>query len=328
MIKLEDLHGSSLLSAKETIEILENVGWKEIVERVRETFIEEANSRTKSPSKIVMGIEKYNNDFRVMPSYMEKYPQYCGCKIVCACPDNPSKFNLPTVTGTYILHDAEKQIPILICDAGPLTAYRTAAATAVAVDELSNKEAKTLGIIGCGHQAYYHLNAIMSIRNIEKVYVSDINRKNEANLLNHFRPFPFTAKTMVASNKKEMFEKCDIIITLTPTKEPFIFAEDIPNREMCLCSVGGDNSEKIEVDPNVYLQTEFYCDSQEQASHTGFVIKGMEEKLINPYDLVPIGERMEFNRRSGGDRVKMFLSTGVALEDLAMAILINERKDT
>ena len=66
----------------------------------------------------------------------------------------------------------------MIFNACATTAWRTAAASTVGARELSDKNAKTLGIIGCGQQAYYHIPAMWAIRNIENIFVHDVNEES------------------------------------------------------------------------------------------------------------------------------------------------------
>lgn len=313
-----------MLSEEEVCEILgRKLEWIEIIDAIAETFIEEAAGRTNSPPKVIMYIEPHNNDYRIMPSYMFKYPDFCGSKIISACPDNMEKYGAPSVNGVYILNDARTQNTVLIFKANTSTAYRTAAATAVAVRELAKKDSKTLGIIGCGLQAYYHIPAVEAVRQIDKVFVHDKSEKSEARLLNHFRPYPWSAKTMVKSTKEEILEKCDIIVTLTPTTEPFIFPKDIPDREMLICAVGGDSEHKLEIAPEVLCYVDHVCDSYEQVMHTGTVLQALKKGYIDKGELISLGDHMVGKMELNDEfKVKLFLSTGVALEDLAMAILI------
>lgn len=315
---LKELYNVKVLSENEIISCLESIGWNKIMDSIYETFIEEAKGNTISPPKVIMSFGEYDNDYRIMPSMMFKYPQFCGTKIIGACSSNPKKFGLPLAMGLYVLNSAETLIPLLIFDASITTAYRTAAASAVAIRELSKTNSKILGIIGCGQQAYYHTKACLSIRDIDKIYFYDISKEKMDDMARGFnRSF--------ISSKEEIFEKSDIIITLTPTKNPHINVSDIPNRDMMICAVGGDSDIKMEFYPEVLGVVDHFCDSYDQVSHTGVVIKAMEFGVIKKEDLKSLGDFI--TRKAMLDdtkKVKMFLSTGVALEDLAIARLLYE----
>lgn len=317
---LDELYGAKVLSGEEVKAHLTAVGWETIINKVSETFIEEANKNVFSPPKVVISLPKYSNDFRMMPSYMFKYPEFCGTKIISTCTDNPAKHNLPLVMGTYLLNDAETQKPLMISDATVSTAFRTAAATAVAVRELSNKKAKTLGIIGCGQQAYYHIPAICAVRNIESIFVNDVNGDNTDKLVDYFKD----GHVINAAGKHATLDLSDIIVTLTPTDKPHIFVKDIPtHKDILICAVGGDAERKIEFEPTILNVVDHFCDSLSQVAHTGLVHKALWGGIITEHHLRSLGDYMlDKIKLIDSKRVKMFLSTGVALQDLAMAILI------
>jgi len=307
-----------MLSNKQVKKILDKIGWKAIIDVVEETFIEEAKGNTESPAKIIMHLDGTLNDYRVMPSRMDKYP-YCGTKIIAACGDNP-KVGLPLARGVYILNESTHQETVMVCRAEALTAYRTAAATAVAVQHLAEKDSNILGIIGCGVQAYSHIPAIEAIHNIGEILVYDTDVDKQMAMVNAF-------SNVYAEGKKGVFKYADIIVTLTPTREPHIFKKDIAlHREQLICAVGGDSDKKIEIHQEILPFVDHFCDSYEQVAHTGMAHRAFEEGLIEATDLKSLGDYMVGKVKLDNEKVKMFLSTGVALEDLALARLVYEKR--
>ena len=306
-----------MLSNKKVEKILNRIGWLKIIDAVEETFIEEAKGNTASPAKTIIHLEGTLNDYRVMPSRMYKYP-YCGTKIIAACGDNP-KAGLPLARGVYILNENEHQETVMVCRAEVLTAYRTAAATAVAVKYLAKKDSKILGIIGCGVQAYSHIPAIEAVCNIREILIYDIDTTKQTDMVNAF-------KNTYAERKRGIFKYSDIIVTLTPTREPHIFKKDIDlYREQLICAVGGDSDRKIEIHQEILPFVDHFCDSYEQVSHTGMVYAALEEKLITKMHLKSLGSLIIHTSKTDNTKpVKLFLSTGVALEDLALARIVYE----
>lgn len=321
MRMLYEIHGAIVLSEKEIESHFLAMGWNTVINAVAETFTEEAYGRVMSPPKMVMNFEECNNDYRMMPSYMEKYPDYCGTKVISACGNNPEKYGLPLAMGVYLLNDRWTQKNLMIINAITTTAWRTAAASAVGIRALSNNDSEVLGIIGCGKQAYYHIRAINSIRRIKEILIYDINDETMNDIIMRFSTF-----NLRKSSKKEIFENADIVVTMTPTKKPHMFVEDIPDRNMMICAVGGDSNIKLEFEPKVLNVVDHFCDSLEQVCHTGMVETALHENLITTNDLKSLGKLITGEEELDESRkVKMFLSTGVALEDLAMAILLYER---
>ena len=317
MKALSEIHGAIIVSGDEISERLNILGWSKIIDAIAETFIEEAQGKVVSPAKTIINFADANNDFRVMPSYMQKYPDVCGVKIIGACPDNPKKHGLPLAVGMYILNDKWTQRPLLIFDAAITTAWRTAAASAVSVRELSNPNASTLGIIGCGVQAHYHIAAIQAVRNITKVMVFDLDKAKMDNEIER------GGSCVTKASKQDVLEQADIVVTLTPTTSAHIFAKDVPQREMMLCAVGGDSEKKIEFDSSILTVTDHFCDSLEQVSHTGTVHTALRDGVIVTEDLKSLGSLMISEKQLDGTKpIKLFMSTGVALEDLAIARLL------
>jgi len=318
---LDEIHGAIVLSDKEIKSHFLAMGWNKVIDAVAETFTEEAHGRVISPAKTIMSFDECNNDYRMMPSYMEKYPDYCGTKVISACNSNPENYGLPLAMGVYLLNEKWTQKNLMIINAIETTAWRTAAASAVGARELSRKDSETLGLIGCGKQAYYHLRAMWSIRNIKNILIYDINEDSMDKFIDHFSLFKPQKAT-----KEEIFDRSDIIVTMTPTKKPHMFVEDIPDREMMICAIGGDSNIKLEFEPKVLTVVDHFADSLEQVCHTGMVESALKEGWINKMDLKSLGKLMIGEEKLDDSRkVKMFMSTGVALEDLMMAILLYNR---
>ena len=114
---LNEIHGAIVLSEEEIEAHLLAVGWSTVIDAVAETFEEEAHGRVISPPKTIMSFEECNNDYRMMPSYMEKYPDYCGTKVISACNENPGKYGLPLAMGVYLLNDRWTQKNLMITNA-------------------------------------------------------------------------------------------------------------------------------------------------------------------------------------------------------------------
>jgi len=175
---------STFLSNETIEEILKEVGWKFLIEKIKDGFREEAEGRMICPPKTVIKLNN-DNDFREMPCYMKKYPDIIGCKEVCACGNNV-RFGKPYVMGNYSLRETNYMERIIDAECRTLTAWRTAAASAAFVDEFNSEDKIYLGIIGCGEQSYYHLEAFSNIRDIVEVYVNDLNESKISDFIEHF----------------------------------------------------------------------------------------------------------------------------------------------
>jgi len=107
--------------------------------------------------------------FGVMPGAMGAHAPF-GAKLISVFQDNFSK-GIQSHQGLVILFDPDTGAPVCLVHAGEITAIRTAAASAVATDALSRKDARRLAILGYGEQAATHARAIGKVRDIESIVI-------------------------------------------------------------------------------------------------------------------------------------------------------------
>jgi len=105
---------------------------------------------------------------------------YYVVKLVGVYPNNPQR-GLPLVRGEVLLFDAETGDLLMEADASTFTAWRTAAATALALRILGAKGA-VLGIVGAGTQGRFHARLIKDVFNVYKILVYDMERQRAERL--------------------------------------------------------------------------------------------------------------------------------------------------
>ena len=120
---------------------------------------------------------------------------------------------------------------------------------------------------------------------------------------------------------KEAVKYADVITTLTPSREAYLDINDLRNN--ChINAVGADAEGKRELMTNVIDgSANVICDDIEQALHSGELQYNEWPHLeINSLEhLIKNHKTMQLNKG-----VSVFDSTGVALEDIALAILVYE----
>ena len=160
-----------LLSQSDVASVMKMAG---AIDAVEEAFRATARGEALMPSKVYLDVEGVG-DFRAMPALMG---DSAGVKWVNSHPENPMKHKLPTVMGLYVLSDPDSALPLAVMDATLLTALRTGAASAVASRWMSRTltDEPTLGIIGCGVQAHYVLEAHRVLWPDLRCVVYDVDR--------------------------------------------------------------------------------------------------------------------------------------------------------
>jgi ornithine cyclodeaminase/alanine dehydrogenase len=260
------------------------------------------------PPKVYLSLPKYDGDFRAMPAFLDGS---AGVKWVNAHPRNPEKHNLPTVRALYILSDPDTASPLAILDGTLLTAWRTGAAGGVASKFLAKKAPRTLGLVGCGVQARVFIDAHRAIYGELELLLAD---SSEA-----------AAKALQAEKGGRVVslqEACgaDIVCTSTPVRSPIVKREWIrPGTH--INAMGADAPGKQELDPRILTDGRVFIDDTEQATHSGEVNVPLHDGLFKEEQIAGTLGEVVAGKKPGrsGDEVTIFDSTGLALQDVALA---------
>jgi ornithine cyclodeaminase/alanine dehydrogenase-like protein (mu-crystallin family) len=93
--------------------------------------------------------------------------------------------------------------------------------------------------------------------------------------------------------------------------------------------MGADGPGKAEATDTALEHARLFCDDWEQASHGGELAHAVETGVVSQADVTALGEVLagRVDGRSGDDEITMFDSTGLAIQDLAIALAALERAD-
>jgi alanine dehydrogenase len=311
----------TLLLDREAVDANARMG--EVIDAVSEAFAAYERGDALMPAKSYIELDQYNGDFRSMPAYMDAGEwDAAGIKWVNVHPDNPAKFDLPTVIGTMIYSDPENAVPLAIMDGTELTMKRTGAAAAVATDHLAIEDARSLGLVGAGVQSYTQLEAIAEIRPIEEVIVSDL----DSDAVDAFVD-AFADRFDVRGGSIAEAAACDVLSTVTPSTEPLVSRTDL-GAHTHVNAMGADAAAKQELDADILGEAKLVIDDHDQTTHSGEISIPYSEGLIDDSDIhgavgeIVVGER---SGRTSEDGITVFDSTGLAIQDVATAHVIYER---
>ena len=310
-----------ILNQKQVEKLIPLSKIKEVVNCVEDAFYDYGKGSVQMPPKTYLYFEEYNGDLRVMPSFSPKL-KLAGTKIVNVHPENPKK-GLLTVMAAIILNDAKTGIPIAMLDGTYITGVRTGAAGAVAAKYLARKDARTLGVVGAGQQAIYQIAAILKVRNIKEIFVSDINER----AIKKLKKILTKEKIKIQeASLKEAVQK-DIVVTTTPLRKPIVKEEWIlPGTH--INAIGADAEGKEELDPELLKQAKVVIDDWTQASHSGEINVALKKGVINKNDIYgSLGEIVAKKKlgRKNAQEITIFDSTGLAIQDLYTASLVYKK---
>jgi alanine dehydrogenase len=279
---------------------------------VEAAFAEHGRGNVQMPPKIYVTFP--HGDFRTMPAYLSA-EEIAGVKIVNVHPGNPAR-GLPTVMATTVILDVETGIPVSILNATGLTDLRTGAAGAIAAKYLSPKREIILGIVGSGRQAEAQVAATARELNIHEVKVWSREARHAEVFAKKFSDLNAHSVSL------EDTCNCDVLVTTTPSREPIIRDKWI-TEGMHINAIGADAPGKEELDPHILSRARVFVDDPMQAFHSGEInvpiAKGLYQSWMIAGTLgeVVLGKR----KREKKDEITIFDSTGLAIQDLAIAAI-------
>jgi ornithine cyclodeaminase/alanine dehydrogenase-like protein (mu-crystallin family) len=278
---------------------------REAYDAVRAAFVAYARGEWSMPPKVY--VANYPaGDFRAMPALGGGHALL---KWVTSFPGNPAR-GLPTVTGLVLLSDAEDGRLLAVLDAGAVTSLRTAAAAVLAADTLARRDAATYAVVGCGPNGAETARMLVELG--RRVLVWDVDpARREA-----------VAESLGAevAASADVALGCDVVATVTPGHEPLYGVGSLhPGQHVSL--MGADGPGKAEVAREELARARLFCDDWEQASHGGEVTGAVETGLVGREDVTELGAVLigDARGRERPDDVTLFDSTGLAIQDLAIA---------
>ena len=287
----------------------------DVIKVVEEAFRMCGEGKGRMPAKVYLSVEQ--GDFRAMPAAL---PGCAGLKWVNVHPRNPSR-GLPSVMAVLIYNDPETGYPLAIMDATEITAYRTGAAAAIASKYLARRSPHTMGVIGAGYQAYTQILAHAELFNPISINAFDISRAAVDRL---GQSLPYLS---IKSCSVQEAAACDIVCTLTPSRSPIVKREWIrPGTH--INAVGADAPGKQELEPSILKEATVVVDDLTQASHSGEINVPIEKGLYSVNEVYGTLAEVIVGRKKGridSKAITVFDSTGIAVEDIAVARLLFEK---
>jgi len=279
---------------------------QEAYEAVRAGFVAHARGEwTMQPKLYVTNYPA--GDFRAMPALGGGHALL---KWVTSFPGNPA-LGLPTVTGLVVLNDAETGMLEAVLDAGAVTALRTGAAAVLAAATLGH--GGSIAVVGCGVNGAAVARTFAALGLVASVWDLDAERAAAV---------AAGVGARVAASREEALA-ADVVVTVTPGKEILFPGGSLrPGQHVSL--MGADGPGKAEIAVEEIARARLFCDDWEQggAKGTGDIGQGVAAGLITREQVSTLGDVLTGKaegRRSVED-ITLFDSTGLAIQDLAIAI--------
>ena len=278
---------------------------------MREAFVAYARDEWSMPPKVYVAAYPAG-DFRAMPALGAGH---ASLKWVTSFPGNPEQ-GLPTVTGLVLVSDASNGMLKAVLDAGAVTALRTGAAAVLAAETLGRAGAGSAAVVGAGVNGRAAARTFIARGHDVAIWDVDADRREAA---------AAELGASVAGSLEDVLA-ADLVVTMTPGREA-LFGPGSLRDGQHVSLMGADGPGKTEIAVEEVLRTHVFCDDWEQASHAGELMHAVGRGLLERDAVTELGDVLVGERpgRRSEDEITIFDSTGLAIQDLAVALAALER---
>ena len=276
----------------------------DLVPAMEKALTDFSAGKVTQPVRQVISVDPPGGFYGIMPALT---PDGLGQKIVTFYPPNAAK-GIHTHMALIILNDRETGAPLAVMDGRLITEMRTAAVSAAATKLLAPRDSKVLAILGSGVQARSHFEALSLVRKFEEIRVWSRTKSNAENFAKEIGAEVTSAEAAVRG--------ADVVVTVTSSKTPVL--HDAWLKRGChVNAIGACRPDWRELDDDAMRNGVVFVDSREAAmKESGDVI--LSKAKIH----AELGEAFAAKIDNRANETTIFKSLGMAIEDIAAALLV------
>ncbi len=284
-------------------QVRQHLHMAELIPAMEKALIEFSGGKVTQLVRSVINVDPPGGFLGLMPALT---PDGLGLKAVTFYPSNAER-GIPTHMATIFLVDPQTGTPLAIMDGRLITEMRTAAVSAAATKLLAFPAAKILAILGSGVQSRSHAEALQLVRNFEEIRVWSPTREHAERFAKEVG-----GKAMSA---EEAVRGADVVVTTTNSKMPVLKGSWLkPGSHVN--AIGACRPDWRELDDEA-MSNVVFVDSREGAmKESGDVI------LSDAKIYAELGEALAGKVPSRANETTIFKSLGMAVEDIAAAMLV------
>ncbi|HEY1371318.1 MAG TPA: ornithine cyclodeaminase family protein [Candidatus Binatia bacterium] len=299
---------------------------KDTIDAVEQAFRDLAEGKAEMPVRPTIRVPDPPGVINVMPAYLGTMGAL-GMKLVSGYPQNPSKFDMPTIQATILYSDCRTGKLLAIMEGGYITAVRTGAASGVATKYMARKESATVGVLGSGIQAGTQLEAICAVRKIKSVKVYSPTAAHREDFAKRMASKLGVDVAAVDAAEKAV-RGLDIVIAASSSKQPILRGEWLsPGAH--INGIGSHTTDARELDESAVKKSRVVVDAMDAAlREAGDLLMPMADGAIGKEHIVAELGEVVLGRKAGrarADEITLFKSQGLAIEDVCTAKLVYER---
>ena len=292
---------------------------EEIVDAVAESLKAYSEGKTNTPLRYSLPFNE-DNRYLVMPALSDEL-KIVGLKTVTVAPNN-TKIGKNTIVGSVILSDYETGETLAVLEGSYLTKIRTGAISGVATRYLARENAKTLCVIGTGDQAQGLIEAVLAVRDIERIQFYNRTYDKAVNFSKQIEKDHEHLNLVVCDDVETAIADADIIVTATNAQAP-VFKQRLA-QGVHVNAVGSFKPDMQELPSQAIVDADKVVVEAVEAAleETGDLINPVSEGVFGQNHLYGelghiVASKLE--GRVSEDEITIFKSVGVAIVDIVVA---------
>ena len=248
-----------------------------------------------------------------------------GAKLVTVFPTNTDR---PTHQAVIVVFEPATGTPTALVDGTLLTAARTAAASAVATRHLARDDAEVMAILGTGVQARAHAHAVPRVCSaLREIRIAGRDPSSSTRLASALSG-ELGRRVIASPTFADALAGADIVCATTHSPDPVVRREWL--RPGVHVNSVGFNTDGREVDEQTVLDALVVVESRSSAlapvpAGANELLWPIRDGLIDASHVyAELGELVAGTKpgRTTPEQLTLYKSVGVAVEDLAAAMLV------
>jgi alanine dehydrogenase len=296
-----------------------------LVEAVASAMADLSAGRASMPARGAAEISDRSAVLAAMPAFVPAVGALTT-KLVSLFPLNAGT-ERPTHQALIAAFDPADGRPVALLDGTHITAARTAAGSALSVRLLAREDASTVAILGTGVQARAHARAIVRVRAVDEIRLAGRDPERTAAVAAELS-VELERRLVACAGYAEALDGAGIVCACTHAVEPVV-RRDWLAPGVHVTSVGY-NTKGREVDDATVADALVVVESRASAlaaipAGSPDLTEPIAAGLIGPdHVYAEIGELVAGTRpgRTEPDRITLYKSVGVAVQDAAAAALV------
>lgn len=261
------------------------------------------------------------NTLLLMPCFT---PDAFGTKLLTFAPRNAEK-HLPILCGVMVLNDVVTGEALALMNGSPLTALRTAGATAVSIRYLAPPDVKAVGIVGAGFQGIHQALFAATETGARSVFVTDTDPARIAAFTQALGEWDPSLKVTAVRESAELLDRCQVVVTATTSADPVLPDRADAFTGKHIVAIGSFKPHVRELPEALFRRVKrVTIDTDHARQEAGDLVQPLRNGWLRPEQIARLGSLIMAPQRlpRPPDETTLFKSVGMALFDVVVGNLI------